>query len=268
MYSDLSDSNIEFSASSVNPSHDEGFAVDFPNGMREFGFVYFDSPVVLDDRDGRHIRPPGTGIFFQPEEPRFYHAAKGRLRHTWFLAMGPGIDLCLSKYKIPTYTALDLHEIPFLETFIQDVRQEGFHLRDFHEDAVTDLCRDFFRRIGSMLATLDEKQTDRQFKRVKLLNEIRLCVQSDLARRWTVQEMADLCGLNPTRFAMEFKNEFGTSPIDDLIDARLKRSEYMLLHLSHTVKHIANECGFNSTEHFTRLFHSRRGCSPGQFRKA
>jgi AraC-like DNA-binding protein len=66
---------------------------------------------------------------------------------------------------------------------------------------------------------------------------------------------------------MEYRIEFGVSPIDDLIDARVNRAEYMLTHLTSTIKQIAKECGFNSEEHFSRVFYSRRGCSPGKFRK-
>jgi len=47
----------------------------------------------------------------------------------------------------------------------------------------------------------------------------------------------------------------------------LRRAEYLLKHVSLTAKQIAAECGFSSAEHFSRLFHSRRGYSPGQFRK-
>ena len=56
----------------------------------------------------------------------------------------------------------------------------------------------------------------------------------------------------------------GYVSLDDLIDARLRRAEYLLKHVSLTAKQIAAECGFASPEHFHRLFRARRGYSPGQ----
>jgi len=264
---DFESDKIEMVASGLLPSHEEGFRVDYRGGHPEFGFVYFYTPVMLEDCSGRHLRPAGTGIFFLPNDPRFYYPITGSLRHTWFLANGSKIDRCMEHYKIPGFAALDLPELPFLDAFITDVRHEGVQLQDYYEDAVTDLFHDFLRRIGALLAESTHTFTDIQRNKVKMLNEVRLSVHTDIARRWSVQEMADLEGLNPTRFAMEYRLQFGISPIDDLIDARLKRAEYMLTHLSYKVKQIAGECGFQSEEHFSRLFHSRRGCSPGQFRK-
>ncbi len=80
-------------------------------------------------------------------------------------------------------------------------------------------------------------------------------------------EMAELAGRNPTRFAMDYQRQFGISPIDDLIEARMNRADHMLRNHVMTVKQVALECGFTSPEHFNRLFHSRRGCSPGRYRR-
>ena len=129
------------------------------------------------------------------------------------------------------------------------------------------MFHDFFRKVGVILSENSSSASETQYKKTKSLNEIRVHVHSDLARKWTVREMAEMEGLNPTRFALEYKVLFGVSPIDDLIDARVNRAEYMLTHLAYTIKQIAKECGFDSEEYFSRAFHRRRGCTPSQSRK-
>ena len=264
---EFSAGKIDVVASAIRPSHTPDFKVDWQVGSKEYGFVQFHKAVMLEDCTGLRIRPPGTCIVYLPFQARFYHSVQGSLEHSWILAAGPGVSLCLGEYRIAAGLAFELGELDFLETYINDVRHERLQLQSHHEDAITDLSRDFFRRLGVLIAEYAEPFSQAQRRRAKILSEIRLRVHSDIARRWTVREMADLEGLNPTQFAMEYSKQFGASPIDDLIDARLQRAEYLLKHVSLTAKQIAAECGFSSPEHFNRLFHARRGYSPGQFRK-
>jgi len=261
------DGKIDMLASGIHPSHPLDYMIDWPLGMKEAGFVLFHTAVVLQDRDARRVRPPGTSIFYMPHQTRYYHAVSGSLDHTWVLLDGPGVAQCIDEFKIPVSLALELGEIDFLETYINSVRQERLHLQSHCEDAITDLSRDFLRRLGVLIAESAESLSSSQRRRARMLNEIRLCVHSDIAHKWTVKEMADIESLNPTQFATDYTKQFGISPIDDLIDARLRRAEYLLKHVSLTAKQIAAECGFSSPEHFNRLFHARRGYSPGQFRK-
>ncbi|MCW3062141.1 MAG: hypothetical protein JWQ02_3962 [Capsulimonas sp.] len=267
MDADFEDGKIDIVASGIRPSHPLDFKVDWPEGNKEYGFVLFHGPVMLEDISGRRPRPPGTCIFYLPFQPRYYHGLNGALDHTWILAIGPGVLGCLTDYGIPVNTALELGELEFLEPYIQGVRQERLHLLDHYEDAITDLSRDFFRRIGVLIAQNAEPLSVAQRVRANTLSEVRLAVHSDMCRRWTVPDMAAMSGLNPARFATEYTKQFGASPVDDLIDARLRRAEYLLKHRSMTAKQVAAECGFTSPEHFSRLFHARRGYSPGQFRR-
>jgi AraC-like DNA-binding protein len=41
----------------------------------------------------------------------------------------------------------------------------------------------------------------------------------------------------------------------------------LLANSTHSVEQIGEKCGFNSTEHFIRLFRKYMGCSPSRFRK-
>ncbi|BDI32095.1 hypothetical protein CCAX7_41460 [Capsulimonas corticalis] len=267
MGADFVDGKIDVVASGIRPSHPPDFKIDWPVGNKEYGFVQFHEPVILEDCAGRRERPAGTCIVYMPFQPRYYRARQGSLEHTWILAIGSGVSDCLAEYAIPTNTALELGELEFLEPYIHSVRLERLHLHHHYEDAITDLSREFLRRIGVLIAQAAEPLTVIQRRRADMLNEIRLAVHSDMCRRWTVPEMAAISGLNATRFATEYTKQFGASPIDDLIDARLRRAEFLLKHRSLTVKQISVECGFTSPEHFNRLFHARRGYSPGQFRK-
>lgn len=66
---------------------------------------------------------------------------------------------------------------------------------------------------------------------------------------------------------MRFKQITEHSVHEELVRNRLNAAEQMLVTTSDTVRIIANSCGFQSIEHFHRLFRQRHGRSPQSWRK-
>jgi len=258
---------IEVVELAIDAVHERGFDIDFREPSTFFTFAYYNCPIVLQDRNGRREWPTGVSLLHAPEDFRYMKAESSDLLNTWFHFSGPGVAVCLEKYGIPTNTVLDLGELPFLKPILEEVRYERTHKSMHWEDAVSDLVRRFLRDLGNVISDADNLATPAQLKSERLLRDIRMRVHSNLSHRWTVAEMAAFGDLHPTWFATIYKKQFGLSPVDDLLNARLKHAEALLRHLPMTVTHVAADCGFASVEHFTRLFHKRMGCSPGQIRK-
>lgn len=89
-----------------------------------------------------------------------------------------------------------------------------------------------------------------------------------LDRSWTVDQMAESCGLGVTRFVHYVRQLTNLSPAEFLLQHRLE-SACLLLRQAHgeTSGAIARRCGFASSQHFTRVFHRRFGCTPGEYRR-
>jgi AraC-like DNA-binding protein len=164
-------------------------------------------------------------------------------------------------------SVLDLGELPFLRPILEEVRRERTQQALHWEDAVSDLVRRFLRELGTLISDTQSALSPAQQRQERTLRDIRMRVHSSLSHRWTVPEMAALGDMHPTWFAGIYTKQFGISPVNDLLNARLIHAEALLSHLPMTVTHIAAECGFANVEHFTRLFHKRMGCTPGQVRK-
>lgn len=74
--------------------------------------------------------------------------------------------------------------------------------------------------------------------------------------------------LSTCHFAREFKNEFGISPHEYILQIRFAVSKKLLATTKESVKEIAFECGFNSDVHYMNMFKKRFGITPTDFRKA
>lgn len=250
----------------IDAIHGRGFQMSFPEGLDRYNFAYYSCPIVLSDESGRREWPAGVSVVYAPENPRYLRAESTDLVNTWFSFRGPSVATCLAAYEIPTNKVLDLGELPFLKPFLEEVRRERMQQALHWQDAVSDLIRAILREYGTLKSELEHEMTPAQRRLERTLRDIRMRVHSDLSHRWTVPEMAALADLHPTWFAMVYTRQFGSSPINDLLTARIKHAEALLTQLPMTVAQIAADCGFANIEHFTRMFHQRMGCSPSHLR--
>lgn len=82
----------------------------------------------------------------------------------------------------------------------------------------------------------------------------------------TVAKLAALGYVSPSCFNRRFKNEVGITPIEYLIEIRIKRAKTLLRRKNIPITEIAMQCGFGSSSHFSSCFQSRTGVSPSEYR--
>lgn len=100
-------------------------------------------------------------------------------------------------------------------------------------------------------------------KRISHLTEIFL---ADLARPWTVEEMARGVNVSVSHLNRLFKTEFGQSPMRYLQNLRLERAADLLRTSFLSVREIRACTGFTDKTVFTQSFRKRYGTTPANFR--
>src|SRR5687768_3135924 len=88
-----------------------------------------------------------------------------------------------------------------------------------------------------------------------------------LGQDMSLSEAASACGLSPNYFARAFKQSVGTPPHRWMLLQRVLRAKTLLRDPKSSLADIAAACGFADQSHFTRVFTSIVGASPGVWRK-
>jgi len=83
----------------------------------------------------------------------------------------------------------------------------------------------------------------------------------------SIAQLADECGLSRSHFARSFKRTTGTPPHRWLLAQRIDKATQLLLKSESSITDIALACGFADQSHFTRVFVSTVGMSPGVWRR-
>lgn len=82
----------------------------------------------------------------------------------------------------------------------------------------------------------------------------------------TVERMANLGYMSKTSFNRRFKKEVGITPIEYLIEVRIKMAKLMLKRKENQITDIALRCGFGSSAHFSSCFQKHVGLAPSKYR--
>ena len=119
---------------------------------------------------------------------------------------------------------------------------------------------------------------DRQFiTRHKVNSEVFLAFQQQLKEYFenghpeqnglpTVAYFADKACLSPNYFGDLISKESGTTAQRHIQDAVIERSKQLLIETRMPVSEIAYQLGFEYPQHFSRLFKSRTGRTPNEYR--
>jgi transcriptional regulator GlxA family with amidase domain len=90
--------------------------------------------------------------------------------------------------------------------------------------------------------------------------------QARYATQIDVQELAKELGTSYRSFRSHFTRHTGMSPHQYLIEMRILRGRNLLAETDYKVKEVASQVGFQDEHYFSRLFRSRMGVSPGEWR--
>jgi len=95
---------------------------------------------------------------------------------------------------------------------------------------------------------------------------IRQHILDQLGSSLTLQDMAAALGLDLYSFSRWFKESFGVSPHQYVLEARIDRARRLLNTTALSLVDVALDCGFSSQSHLTSVFKRFMGTTPAAFR--
>lgn len=147
-----------------------------------------------------------------------------------------------------------------LDTLVQD---EGFYavikfLSMLHE---LSLFKNAKTLSSSSFARIDSPTDSRRIGKV--------CeyIKENYSKEIRLAQLAEMIGMTPVAFSRFFGRRVGRSLSDYIIDIRLGHVSRMLVDSTHSISEVCFECGFNNLSNFNRIFRSKKGCSPKEFRE-
>jgi AraC-like DNA-binding protein len=216
---------------------------------------------------GREWKLEPGDLLFLP--PRVHHIYGANPRSPWtiFWMHFRGLraadhleNLGVSK----THPIVSVNDPAILTEAFEDSFRHATH--GFSEAAMTGLSTAFARLLG--LAKVYQRAPGTRSRRAenRLLKVLSL-LRDDLARPWTLAELAREAHLSVPHFSELCRRQTGMPPLGLLIRLRLQRAMDLLQQGNHNVAEAAAAVGYDDPFYFSRLFRKHMGLPPSACRQ-
>lgn len=240
-------------------THPDDFVFDVPQGHDCYLLLFFTSRAeVLIDNEMISVSP-NSAILYTPGYRILYRAAGEEYHNDWirfysdesFVEQFP-----LKNVPFPVADPEYCHNLFKLLTW------ESSFASASSESIISHLLRVLFAKLyetsaNSMVST-----------HTHALVHLHKNIYNNPQLPWNINQMAEELHLSTSRLQTLYKQLFGSSCMDDVIEGRLRRAQDQLKFTNKPIQEVAESCGYNNVEHFCRQFRQHHGCTPGQYRKA
>jgi AraC-type DNA-binding domain-containing proteins len=100
-----------------------------------------------------------------------------------------------------------------------------------------------------------------------IVNQARLLIRSNLEAGISPQDIADQLKISYSRFRKLFKEYTGMAPVQYHIQLKLEKAKEELVNTSKSIKEIAFDLNFESSQYFSSQFKEKTNLTPIEFRK-
>ena len=139
--------------------------------------------------------------------------------------------------------------------------------------AASDYIRDMRinEKLGALLTLLMEQSWHPENatlsrKRMELV-EIKNYLDEHYTEKIVLDDLADRFFINKFYLSKIFKETYGTTINNYVIERRITRAKQLLRFTSKTIDEVGIEVGMDSANYFSRAFHKVEGISPSEYRK-
>ena len=182
----------------------------------------------------------------------------------WIHFSGGKVEEYLTKYRINRQIIHLPKELPRFEATVQRLLIE---IKDeFFDDVCAALLQILFTDISK--AIYHHKQTNcHALYKPHYMDFIYDFICQTYAQNNHIKVYADQCGLSELYFIRKFKQNFGITPQQLVLNCQINRAIQLLLETTLSVQSISSAVGFCNPYYFSRAFKRRTTMSPTEYRK-
>lgn len=240
--------------------------IEHKEGLRDYLILLIkqESWVILEG--ARQIMHPNALILFPPDTYIHYGCDTAGYNDDWIHFVPREEDQTFfAKLNLPLCQILYPFDFHKLSEYVR-MMSDYHHAASMHKKEILDsFMHIFLYSLQEALAAQFESPLMQKY--YPDFSRLRTQIYNDPAAFRTVPELAGSLCLSLSYFQHLYKQFFGISCQQDMINARLKLAKYYLTNSNMNISSLAGFCGYENELHFMRQFKKFTGITPSDYRK-
>ncbi len=250
----------------INYKNEKRYSLNMPEGDEHYWLLFFLSEVYLELDGEERLYESGTVILYAPAHPqRYYHPFSG-FSNDWVKFSGEDMETFLEEISFPLNIPFQVENAEDVHDRVRRIEQELF-MKDKNSAYMLDaLMRELLLHLSRLFDQKLARARDCHAKEQQF-RQARSIIMSHLDQPWTIDDMANLLGLSPSRFSHIYTSIFHVSPKQNLLSERMNQAKFLLQSRNYSVGEVASKVGYDNIYHFSKQFKKITGMSPSEYRK-
>lgn len=236
-------------------------------GLSSYLFFIVESGSGVLQYDGtQHDLQAGDCVFLDCRRPYLHRTDQDLWQLRWVHFYGPNMGAIYKKYQerggLPAFHSRQPDLYKSLLQILYNLASSDDYVRDMQicgrlVDLLTLLMQESWHP-GAVRISRGKKQN------VQIVKEY---LDAHFTERITLDALADRFYINKFYLTRVFKEQFGQSITNYLLQLRITQAKRMLRFTDHSIEAVAAECGLQDANYFSRLFKKIEGITPGEYRR-
>lgn len=238
-----------------------------PNGRKDYQLIYIYAGNCVVKKDGCiFYAKKDDVILYKPDETQDYHFTEDN-SHTYYIHFnGPFCEKYFEILGINNALVIDVGKNRDIRHLFSLVCKYFNLLTENRTFICSGLIQTILALISNQVKNTSESNTANC--NLSKINELITKFKIVPNIRMSISECAKFCNLSETHFRRIFKDITGSSPNEFITKIKINRAKELLLFTEYSISEIAESCGFEDQNYFSRVFKLNAGTNPTEYRKS
>ncbi|MCM1506471.1 MAG: AraC family transcriptional regulator [Ruminococcus flavefaciens] len=232
---------------------------------QDFTFFLFRTPVTFR-LDGEIItfKESSAVIFSRGRKPDFVAVNKKPVIFDYISFQTSSADRqYMISLNMPINTPVPISDDFVISNTLNSIKSE-FSLKGKHHNEFMELS---MKLIFISVCETSARKNEPDIPYYSSLKAVRNAIISEPMKAWSVDEICYNMNISRTYFHRLYRQAFGVTCIQDVIQNRIIYACELLKNTDLSVSEISEKCGYENDSYFMRQFRQYKNCTPSEYRK-